>query len=140
MSQTGPKPTPLNMRLIQGNPNNRPIDDNIPDPEVLGAIPVMPEYLSLAACEHWPEFATQLSNMRVLTNADLPALCMLCETYAIYWEAMNGVREFGMISMTPNHHLQESAYLNTAFRALDKCMKILTEFGLTPSSRMRVRK
>jgi len=135
----GRKNTPLNLRIVQGNPGGRPIPDDIPDPPPIVAVPDPPEQLSEPACAHWPHFAEQLSKMRVLTDADLPALAMLCESYVIYWEAMDGVREFGIIGVTPNNYLQRSEYLNTAFKAMDQCMKILTEFGLTPSSRMRVR-
>ena len=135
----GRKPVPLNLRVVQGNPQKRKIDDDIPSPKVVVQIPHPPDNLSLAAMEHWPQFAEQLAKMRVLTDADLPALCMLCETYAIYWEAMDGVREFGLLTTTPNYFIRRSEYLATAFKAMDQCMKILVEFGLTPSSRMRVR-
>ena len=135
----GRKPTPLNMRLVQGNAGKRPIPDDLPEPPAPVAVPEPPELLSIAAREYWSEFATQLSLMRVLTDADLPALCMLCESYSLYWEAMEGVRQFGIISMTPNKYLARSEYLNTANKQLEICLKILTEFGLTPSSRMRVR-
>jgi len=135
----GRKPTPLNMRLVQGNAGKRPIPEDVPEPAMIVSVPEPPELLSLAAREYWPQFAEQLSLMRVLTDADFPALCMLCEAYSIYWEAMEGVRQFGIISMTPNKYLARSEYLNTANKELEICLKILTEFGLTPSSRMRVR-
>ncbi len=134
----GRRPTPKNLVLLRGNPGRRPVAKDIPDPPVV-QVPEPPELLSMQAREHWPEFAELLSKMHVLSGADLPALCMLCESYSIYWEAMAGVRQYGIMSITPNNYVQRSEYLNTAFKALDECFKIMSEFGLTPSSRTKVR-
>lgn len=135
----GRKPTPLNLRVVQGNPGKRKIPDDIPKPKATVKVPRAPKQLSVAARPYWRQFARELSNMRVLTSADYPALAMLSEQYAIYWEAMDGVRQYGIIGVTPNNHLVRSEWLNTANKAMDQCLKILLEFGLTPSARMRVR-
>ena len=135
----GRKPLPRNLRIVQGNAGHRPIDPDIPDPAVVVDLPRAPAELSVSAQQHWPYFAKLLSDMRVLTDADFPALCMLCESYAIYWEAVEGTKTYGIMAVTPNNHIQRSEYLNLQFKSMDACLKILTEFGLTPSSRMRVR-
>lgn len=134
----GRKPKPRNLVLLQGKPGKRKLEEAVPEPPVI-TVPEPPELLSVQGRVHWQQFAEQLAKMRVLTDADLPALCMLCESYSIYWEAMDGVRQYGMMSVTPNKYVVRSEYLNTAFKALDECLKILAEFGLTPSSRTKVR-
>ena len=98
----GPKPIPKNVRILRGNPSKRALPENIPEPELVVVVPEPPEQLSLVARPHWNQFAEQLAKMRVLSDADYPALCMLCESYAVYWEAMDGVREYGIMSITPN--------------------------------------
>ena len=135
----GRKPQPTNIRLITGNAGKRAVPEDVPELPVVAALPDPPEQLSQQARVYWPELAKQLRNMRVLTDADLPALAMLCESYATYWEAMEGVRTHGIISVTPNKYIVRSEYLNTASKAMSECLKILTEFGLTPSSRTKVR-
>lgn len=131
---------PKNLRVITGNARNKPIPDVPEPPEVKPqAVPPPPEQLSVAARPHWQSFGEQLAKMRVLSEADLGALALLAETYAIYWEAMEGVRQFGIMAVTPNKYIVRSEYLNTAFKAMNQCMRILAEFGLTPSSRMKLR-
>lgn len=137
----GAKPVPRNIRILQGNPHHKPIDPDIPDPPLIkaGPLPDPPEILTEPARKHWVTFAAQLRDMRVLTEPDYPSLCMLCESYANYWEAMRLVRKHGITSVSNTGRLIQSEHLNAAHKSLDKCMKIMTEFGLTPSSRMRVR-
>jgi len=48
------------------------------------------------------------------------------------------VREMGMIVKSPKGYPIQNPFLAIANKAQRTCMDILTEFGMTPSSRTRV--
>ncbi len=133
----GTKPMPRNMRLIKGGRTDRLNRD---EPIVEVSIPDAPETLSDEAREIWYDIAPKLARMRVMTEADTHALEMYCESYVEWREATDRVREGGMVVRSPNGHPIQNPYLSIKNKAQERCLKILAEFGLTPSSRTRVTK
>jgi P27 family predicted phage terminase small subunit len=133
----GRKPVPTHLKLLRGNPGKRPLPENQPTPEPGAA---MPDYLSPGAASHWPAVASELDAAGVLTRLDQTALALYCETFVRWRHATDHVAQHGPVIVSPSGLERLSPYLVIADRASEQMLKLLTEFGMTPSSRSRVSK
>lgn len=133
----GRKPTPRNLRVIKGT--QRPDRINEDEPKVPVSIPSPPEHLSTDEADVFIVTARKLARMRVMTDADVDALSIYAVLFIRWREAVARVREQGMMVRSPNGHPIQNPYLSIANKAQSEMLKILSEFGLTPSSRTRVK-
>jgi P27 family predicted phage terminase small subunit len=101
-------------------------------------LPDPPPHLSELAREQWHKLGGKLAALRLVTEIDAPALAALCQAYARWAEAEEKIRQFGPVITSPSGYLIQSPYLAIANRSLEQMMRILVEFGMTPSSRSRV--
>lgn len=131
----GRKPVPTEIKKLKGNPGRRPLPAHEPH---VAAGAVMPEWLSADAAAHWPTVAKQLGDAGILTQIDATALALYCETFARWRMANDQVVALGPLIKSPNGFPMPSPFLGIANRAWDQMLKMLTEFGMTPSSRTRV--
>lgn len=132
----GPPKTPTSLRLLRGNPSRRPLPKNEPVAEVCAPDP--PEHLSATARAHWMQIVTILTDVRVMTNLDVDALAVYCETYSFWVEATERVRHLGMVIKTDKGSIIQNPYLRIANSAQESMLQLLKEFGMTPASRTRV--
>ena len=137
MSTSGQKPTPRNLRLIQGVTPGRMNDQ---EPEVEVAVPNVPRFLKGHERRCFRSTAIKLAKMRVMTEADVDALTMYAVNFVRWKEATDTIRKAGMIIKSPKNYPIQNPYLAIANKAQKVCLDILCEFGLTPSSRTRVKK
>ncbi len=138
----GRKPKPTALRLIQGNQEHRPLPENEPEPKAVVGSVEPPEWLGATARSFWPGFVSELQEMGVLTSADLPALALLCDSYAEHVECSRVIESegrtyeattaAGAVMVRPR---PEAAMRDAAER---RARAMLVEFGLTASSRTRV--
>jgi len=88
----------------------------------------------------------------VLTEMDLDALTAYCVAWSTWKDATQQIRRFGMViktggkttkgpdgkeTTTPGYPMQ-SPYISIANKAMAAMKGLMTEFGMTPSSRNRV--
>jgi len=132
----GRKPIPRNLKLVKGTRPDR-ISDK--EPEIPVSIPPPPDILEGAEVDVFVTTAQRLARMRVMTDADVDALTIYAVNFVRWREAIANVRETGMIVRSPNNYPIQNPFLAVANKAQSVCLSILTEFGLTPSSRTRVR-
>lgn len=136
MAQRGKRPIPTQLKIIKGTDQPcrmrknepKPADDNIE----------MPEELSKEAGKHWDKVCTQLQDAKIITNIDVTALAMYCESYATWFNANKMIQRHGPVVKNPSGFPVQSPYLLIANKAFDQMRAMLTEFGMTPSSRTRV--
>lgn len=134
----GRKPKPTAIRQRDGNPGKRPLNDSEPIPAA-GQV-TCPEFLDPEAREEWERIIVILMEMGLLTRADRTALAAYCVAYGRWVRAEALVRKFGEVVKSPEKGFpMKSPYLCVADQALDTMRKLMTEFGLTPSSRSRIR-
>lgn len=133
----GRKPTPTALKLVRGNPGKRPINDAEPAPPVTDDL-TCPEWLSAPAQEHWPAMAEQLRAAGLLTNIDHAALGLYCEAFARWKDANEKVVKLGAVVKSAHGYPIPSPYLQVANQAYAQMTRLLSEFGMTPSSRSRV--
>ena len=134
----GRKPRPTVLRKLEGNPGHRPLNDREPVPPA--GVPECPEYLDEEARAEWFRTCAALRQMGLLSAADRTALAAYCTVYSRWVAAEAQVRKFGAIVKSPQKGFpMKSPYLSIADQAMEAMRKFMIEFGLTPSSRSRIR-
>lgn len=134
----GRKPTPTVLKLREGNPGKRPLNDQ--EPQAPAEVPSCPEFLNDVAQEEWRRISIILDEMGLLSAADRAALAAYCTVYSRWVAAEKQVAKYGTIVKSPDKGFpMKSPYLTVADQAMESMRKFLVEFGLTPSSRSRIR-
>ena len=134
----GRKPKPTLLRAIEGNPGKRALNDR--EPQAPEGMPDCPEHLDDVARAEWFRTAGVLQQMGLLTQADRAALAAYCVLYSRWVAAEEQVKKLGTIVKSPHKGFpMKSPYLTVADQALEAMRKFMVEFGLTPSSRSRIR-
>jgi P27 family predicted phage terminase small subunit len=142
MGLRGPAPKPSGIRVIEGNPAKRPLPAN--EPKAVAGEPDMPRYLDRVARGEWKQLVPILLSMRVLTEADGVALGNLCQAYSMLVQAHKDMRKAkqgggsGLLMKTPSGYIQQSPLIGIINGQVEIVNRISREFGLTPSSRIRL--
>ena len=138
--QPGTKPLPTSLRLLNGNAAHRPLPKNEPQPAPAQIDDIdVPDHLTETARAHFRKTARILKGMRVLTEADMDAVAVYAESWGRYIQATLQIQKDGLITAGSKGQARRNPMLDVQSEALTKCMKLMAEFGLTPSSRTRVR-
>ena len=133
-----PRPKPTALKIISGNPGKRPLPENEPKPKLLKSLRA-PGSLSPQARKYWRVVVKQLSAAKIITELDVPALILYCEAYAQWAHAVHMLDIEGPIIKNADGIPIRSPYLTIADAQLKQVHKMLTEFGMTPSSRTKVK-
>lgn len=134
----GPRPKPTHLKIREGNPGKRALNEREPQPPKVKKTPRAPGHLSKDAQREWRRVAKILTEQNVVSVLDLPALEAYCVCYAQWVEANAQVGKLGAIVKTANGNLIQNPYLAVANRAMVEMRKWMAEMGMTPSSRSRV--
>ena len=135
--EAGRRPKPTYLKLLADNPGHRPLNDAEPRPEV--KIPDAPEWLNGRARAAWDKYADLLVKNKVLTELDGIAFAALCQCFARWAEAEGYIEKQGLVLLSPTGFPIPNPYLSVANRAMEQIRSFLIEFGMTPSSRSKVR-
>ncbi|HEX5106418.1 MAG TPA: phage terminase small subunit P27 family [Pirellulaceae bacterium] len=114
----GRKPKPTLLKLLDGNPGKRPLNER--EPVALQGLPAPPQWLDAEAKAEWERIIPDLAEMGVLSRADRPALAAYCTAWSRWVEAEGMVKKFGMIVKSPEKGFpMKSPYLSIADQALE---------------------
>lgn len=130
----GRKPKPTQLRIVEGNREHRPINEDEPKPRPL--IPSCPSWLDKEAKREWQRIAKQLHTLGILTEIDRVALAAYCQCYSKWRQAEAKAKI--EIYETENGYQSQSPYINIANKYLRELRALMAEFGMTPSSRSRI--
>ena len=136
MATRGRKPKPTAIKVLEGNPGNRPLNKNEPKTDI--AVSDCPEWLENEAKAEWNRLSGVLKDMGVLTEADYTAFAGYCQAYARWKEAEEYLSENGSVMQTPSGYLQQVPQVSIAQTNLKLMLKFGEQFGLTPSARSRI--
>lgn len=131
------KPDPTRLKLLRGLPGKRKLADDEPQPAAVSDL-APPTWLDAEAQAEWTRLAPILQRLGVLTETDTGALAAYCEAWATWKGATQQIRKFGMVIKGKEAVPIVSPYVKIAHNALLHMRALLTEFGMTPSSRTRV--
>jgi P27 family predicted phage terminase small subunit len=132
----GRPPTPTSLKILNGNPGKRPL--NRDEPQLKLAKPRCPEHLDEVAQREWKRVVRILMRMRVLTEADQVMLGIWCQTYSTMIEAQDKLKQAGTLYKTKGGFVQVSPLFGIVNKCVHILSKISSEFGLTPSARVRL--
>lgn len=136
----GRKPKPTKLKLLQGNPGKRPLNDAEPQPAT-GA-PRCPSWLDSVAKAKWKNVAPELERIGVLTKIDGAALAAYCKNYSRWVAAEKVLTKLGTTyesETATGKIIRPRPDLKIAEEAMRQMRAFATEFGLTPSSRSRLK-
>ena len=133
----GPAPRPSHVKLLEGIPGRRPLPSNEPKPRVRQRVPSPPPSLGEEGQKEWRRLGSHLCKLGLLTDLDLTAFHMYCDSYESWRQYAREARK-GPVIRTPNGYLQRNPYVGMANTAFRMARAMLAEFGLTPAARSRV--
>jgi P27 family predicted phage terminase small subunit len=136
MATRGRKPTPTAIKVLEGNPGKRKLNDREPRPEKKA--PSCPKWLEPEAKKEWRRLAKKMELMGVLTEVDMAAFAGYCQAYARWKEAEEFLTQHGTIVKTPSGYWQTVPQVAIAQTYLKLMNRLAEQFGLTPSSRSRI--
>jgi P27 family predicted phage terminase small subunit len=134
MGKRGPKPKPVELKRLEGNPGARPLNDDAPQPS---GRPVRPDYLPDYACEVWDRLVGAMPTA-IYTAADQDLLAAYCMAAHLHREAARQAEDEGMVLDG-----KERKYVNPCLRVLSdsaqKMAVIGSRLGLDPAARATLR-
>ncbi len=133
----GRKPKPTAMKKLEGNPGKRALNKKEPQPEA--KIPECPRHLSGTARSEWLRIVKILYRLRVISELDRAALAAYCTAYADYVKASKELKKQGEVIRSGEGNSYQNPWMAIKKRSMDQMVKFGSEFGLTPSSRVRLR-
>lgn len=143
MGQRGPPPTPTALKILRGNPGNRPILPDIFEP--VRECPDCPPHITGRAREHWDYITEQLNRYGMLAKTDMGQLAALCTVWARYVEAEEMIAMAAAQAPMSKGWLQKgdggmkvAPWLRVSRDAIDQYTRLSQKFGLSPTDRVRM--
>lgn len=144
MGKRGPAPKPSRLRVLQGNPGKRPLNENEPKPKLVA--PKRPPWITGEARKEWERVAPELEKLGLLTVVDGASLAAYCVAYGRMVTAERAIKEH-----FKKHKKLTYTYVNKAGAeneitipeiaiardAAKQVKDFAAQFGLTPSARSR---
>ena len=136
----GRKKMPTKIKELRGTIRKDRTLENEMTVAVVEVIPEPPEWLSEIGRQEWNKVCVELHGKQMLHHIDLRLLEAYCNAISLHIETEMMLRDKGRIQVFKDEegnvkHAQAVPYQKIANDALDRAMKIATQFGFTPSSR-----
>lgn len=110
------------------------------EPEPLVGLPAEPPAtLKDEARAEWLRYGRELEKLGIITAIDVPAFTAYCQSWGRYVAAEQKISATGEVVWSKSGHPMPNPYRAVANRALKFCQQFWSEFGMTPSSRSRVK-
>ena len=132
----GRKPLPAAVRRLQGNRSKTPIVEGVVVPP---GQPLPPWPLSKDARREWDRLCHTLGPAGVLTTIDADALATWAEAIVTYHAANRELIKHGVVVAGVSGAPVANPAASIAKAALATMARYQSEFGATPSARMRVK-
>ena len=136
MSVRGVRPLPTKLKVVRGTLRKGRAKGH--EPALPVEIPRCPAHLGAEAKREWKRISVDLAGYGLLTRIDRAALALYCEAWGRWVEAERALRTYGVMINAPSGFPMQSPYLAIANKAMEQIRALLTEFGMSPSSRTRV--
>jgi P27 family predicted phage terminase small subunit len=110
-----------------------------PKPPLQQRVPPPPAHLSDEGKREWRRMGKELVRLGLLTSVDKAEFAVYCQSWGRWVEAETALRQYGAVIVTPNKMLAQSPYLAIANRAMADMRAACASFGMSPSSRGKVK-
>jgi P27 family predicted phage terminase small subunit len=132
----GRKPKPTELKILEGNPGRHPLNAAEPRPQC--GPPDCPSQLDGPAKTEWRRLAQELADLGILTRIDRAVLAAYCVAWSRWARAQRKLSKQGELLKSEGGAEYQNPWLSIANRAMEQCVKIASELGMTPTSRSRV--
>lgn len=132
-----PIPLPTNLKALRGT--LQPCRVNEREPKPPKGIVKMPKGLTREEKRHWKSVANDLESAGILTVLDVQALRLYCRVYTQWCDANSKLESFGSVIKGSHGTPMLSPYFKVSRTCMEQMLALLREFGMTPSSRTRIR-
>jgi P27 family predicted phage terminase small subunit len=135
----GRKPLPRKFHVLNGTDRPCRRNDSEPVPDEFKDIPKPPAHLSKTAKKEWERMSKVLYSSGLLTQLDYSEFAIYCQSWGRWVDAEKKISDTSMVVKTANGNPINNPYMNIANTAMRDCHKFLSEFGMTPSSRTKIK-
>jgi P27 family predicted phage terminase small subunit len=132
----GRRPLPSQVKRARGNPGKRALPRLEVQPPA--GVPECPPQVTGHARAEWDRIVPELLAAGLLTKLDRAALVGYCIAWGQWSEALDALRTHGTLVKSPSGYPMQSPYVAISNKAFEQWTRMLTEFGMSPSSRSRV--
>ncbi len=133
----GRKPLPTHLKVVKGTARPHRLNKDEPKPAV--ASPEPPAHLDERAKAKFVAMAEMLARHGVMTELDAGALARYAVVWCRWVDAEAEIKRRGPVVKTTSDNIIQNPFLAVANKCLLQMAQIESEFGLTPSSRSRIR-
>jgi P27 family predicted phage terminase small subunit len=133
----GRKTKPSALKELAGNPGKRALNDKEPKP--VAGVPNCPRHLKGPAQTEWKRLIVELREMKLLSRVDRAELSLCCSAWGMYVKACGKIEKEGEVIISDKGGMYQNPWVAIRNRSMEQVHKFYTEFGLTPSSRARVK-
>jgi P27 family predicted phage terminase small subunit len=133
----GRRPKPSAIKELAGNPGKRALNKKEPRPAA--GIPECPAHIKGAGRTEWNRLIASLTEMKLLSSVDRAELSLCCSAWAMYVKASGKIEKEGEVIISDKGGMYQNPWVAIRNRSMEQVHKFYTEFGLTPSSRSRVK-
>lgn len=133
----GRKPIPDALKVIR-SPTPRKDRMNPDKPEYSDLLQV-PQHFDKERKEAWFEIVPQLIEVGVAQTVDVQALEMLCEKWVEWRGAQDKLNSTGLVTKAPSGYPMMNPYYTITIQLGKEIRSLLSEFGMTPASRQKIR-
>ena len=101
-----------------------------------------PAWLDDVAKKEWKRIINELKRLELVTNLDIASLAVCCDAYSKYIKATTDINKVGLIvsytNKSGNKNIVQYPLINVATKYSEIYKKYCNDFGLTPSSRIKL--
>ena len=136
----GRKPLPTATKEASGTFKHNPQRRNVHEPKPIAGIPPIPEAIAddPIASKCWTTICGTLNEMGILTLSDASVMELYCVTYSQWRTMAKAVANGNCTSVAPSGNVTTSPEALQVHKYAATLLKLMTELGLTPSSRSRI--
>lgn len=152
MGLRGPASMPNNVTELRGNPGKRALNTGEvrarrilpPGSESTDGIAAFrfrpPAHLDAEGKAEWKRLVPILAAMKVLTEADRPALATICDEWSLIVRCDRELakKNAPYVNVTDKGFEQPSTWVALRHNAIAQHSKLIQQFGMSPASRARI--
>ena len=133
-----PRPMPTNLKVLHGTAQPCLINDKEPSPKKLRTIRP-PSYLTKEEKQCWKKTIVDLQAAGIVTTIDVTSLAAYCRAWVGYQKESGIVEEKGSVVQGSKKTPVLSPHFKAANEYFKRLLQLWREFGMTPSSRSKIR-
>ena len=132
----GRKPIPTPLLKLRGS---RHVAARSGEPAPKCEIPAVPSHLDAEAKREWRRMTKLLRDLRLISKLDRAGLAIYCQLWSRMVASEKEIQKTGAVVRSPSGYPMLNPHLSVINRCLDQLKSILIEYGMTASSRTRLR-